>query len=207
VAGIAPDRLLERVQSITLQDSAETRDTSAAARLQSWRTATEIAVNHPLFGEGFRALWIREIWESFYGQGYLAVQDAHSIYFEVLGEHGFLGLGLYLLLLANTMLTLGRVRRRWRGDAQHAYLAGYAEMTQTALYPYLAAGAFLGVAYFDLYFLLVATSAILAALSAKAEAGAAESSEPVPVAPLPAGSGLAPLTGRRPRIRGNPTHA
>jgi hypothetical protein len=42
-------------------------------------------------------------------------------------------------------------------------------MTQLALYPYLVAGAFLGVAYFDLYFLLVGTSAVLHTLSLQAE--------------------------------------
>ena len=38
-------------------------------------------------------------------------------------------------------------------------------MTRLALYPYLVAGASLGVAYFDLYFLLVGASAVLWSLS------------------------------------------
>jgi hypothetical protein len=43
-------------------------------------------------------------------------------------------------------------------------------MTQLALYAFLVAGAFLGVAYFDLYFLLIAASVMLHVLSLQAQA-------------------------------------
>jgi O-antigen ligase len=99
----------------------------------------------------------------------LRMTDAHSLYFEVLGEHGFLGLGLYLLVLVTTLVSLSRIRKRWRGHAEYGYLANYAEMTQLCLYPYLIAGAFITVAYFDLYFYFIASSVVLRSLSAQAE--------------------------------------
>jgi len=117
------------------------------------------------------------------------VRDAHSLYFEVLSEHGFLGFGLYLLVLAGTLLTLRRIRKQWRGHAEYGYLSNYAEMTQLCLYPYLVVGAFLTVAYFDLYFYFVAASVTLRALSDQAEKALAP--EPVrvrrawPVTPSP----------------------
>ena len=41
------------------------------------------------------------------------VHDVHSIYFEILGEHGFVGLALFLLLGAFTWLSATRkIRRR-----------------------------------------------------------------------------------------------
>jgi hypothetical protein len=43
-------------------------------------------------------------------------------------------------------------------------------MTRLGLVPYLVSGASLGVAYFDLYFLMVGTSAILWSLSEQAVA-------------------------------------
>jgi putative inorganic carbon (HCO3(-)) transporter len=175
LAPLAPDRLWERFASIGAQESAETRDDSAKGRLEAWRTAWNIALDRPFTGAGFRALWNDDLWFRYYGDDFLASRDAHSLFFEVLAEHGFLGLMLYLSILCNILLTLRRIRRRWRKHPDYAYLSNYAEMTQLCLYVYLVSGAFLGVAYFDLYFNLVAASFVLYALSteaAKATAGA-----------------------------------
>ncbi len=168
-APLVPAHLWERIQSISQQEEVETRDTSAAGRLEAWQTAWNIALVRPVTGGGFRVLWNSDVWLNYHEGSFLAVRDAHSLYFEVLSEHGFLGLALYLAVVVNTLLTLGRVCRRWRAHAEHGYLSRYAEMIQLALYPYLVAGAFLGVAYFDLYFHLVSTSILLQALSAQAE--------------------------------------
>lgn len=183
-----PQGLKDRIGSIAEQDSSETRDGSVAGRLDAWHTASQIAAANPVFGEGFRALWNRQIWETFYGRDFYAARDAHSIYFELLAEQGIAGLVLYLAILTCTLLNLRSLRRRWRGDPEHGYIAHYAEMIQLSLYPFLISGAFLGVAYFDLYFLLVAVSASLAALSVKAEravAAAAAPSVPAVRAPRP----------------------
>ena len=182
-APLAPDRLWERIQSIGEQDSAETRDQSVQGRFEAWRTAWNIALDRPFIGAGFRALWSNEIWATYYGPVFLQVRDAHSLYFEVLEEHGFVGIGLYLLVLASTLLTLRRIRKRWLGHAEYGYLAYYAEMTQLCLYPFMVAGAFITVAYFDLYFYFVAASVTLRALSDEAEKALAPE----------------PVRGRRPR--------
>jgi len=164
-----PQNLWERIESIRDQESEETRDTSVQGRFEAWRTAWNIAVDHPFTGGGFRALWSEEIWLRYFGQGFLQVRDVHSLYFEVLSEHGFLGLSLYLSVLGGTLVNLRRLRRRWRNHPEHGYIANYAEMTQLCLYPYLVAGAFITVAYFDLYFYFVASSEMLRALSNAAE--------------------------------------
>jgi hypothetical protein len=52
-------------------------------------------------------------------------------------------------------------------------------MTQLCLYPFMIAGAFITVAYFDLYFYFIASSVTLGALSDKAEKALAP--EPVRV--------------------------
>lgn len=177
-APLLPQRLWDRIGSISGQESAETRDTSVEGRLQAWTTALHIATARPFTGGGFRALWNEDIWQRYHPGDYLKARDAHSVYFEVLGEHGFVGLGLYLAIMLSTLATLRRVRKRWRGHPKHGYLSRYAEMTQLSLYSFIVAGAFLGVAYFDLYFHLVATSAVLQVLSAQA----LRETAPVPVA-------------------------
>jgi len=173
---VMPARLRDRISSIGEQKSADTRDISVAGRIEAWETATQIALRHPFFGEGFRALWQPDLWTKFYGYDFTAARDAHSLYFEVMAEHGFLGLGLYLVVVGDTLIILTRVTRRWRDDPTHGYLSKYAEMTRLGLFPYLVTGASLGVAYFDLFFLMVGLSAILWSLSeeAAAEVSAAE---------------------------------
>jgi putative inorganic carbon (HCO3(-)) transporter len=196
-----PDRLSERISSIGEQEKEETRDGSAQGRIQAWQTAWNIAVDRPLTGAGFRALWHEGIWLKYYHGDRLAVRDAHSLYFELLEEHGFLGLGLYLLVLVSTLVSLRRIRKRWRGHPEHGALANYAEMTQLGLYPFMVAGAFLTVAYFDLYFAFIATSVMLRRLSEEAEKAVATEPAPLAVRTAPA----APLVVARARRRPLPS--
>ena len=176
---LLPSNLWERIQSIGEQQSVETRDGSVKGRIEAWTAAWNIAVDRPFTGAGFRALWSADIWNAYFGGNYQTVRDTHSLYFEVLSEHGFPGFGLYIVVLASTMATLRRIRKRWRGHAEYGYLSSYAEMTQLCLYPFLVAGAFITVAYFDLYFYFVASSVSLHALSDQAEKALAP--EPVRV--------------------------
>jgi len=178
-APLAPERLWMRISSITDQESDETRDTSTVGRLQSFETAWNVAVNNPFTGAGFWALWNPDVWNMYYGPDYRKAFDAHSIYFEVLSEHGLFGFGLYMGALVSTLLTLRRLRKRWRSHPEHGYLSRYAEMTQLSLYPFIVCGAFIPYAYFDLYFLLLATTTMLFALSKVAER--AEVPSPAPL--------------------------
>jgi len=181
---LAPQALKDRIASIKEQESAETRDGSVAGRIQAWTTSWRIATQHPIAGEGFRALWNEDIWNEYFGYNYFVVRDVHSLYFEVMSEHGLVGFGLYLAIMASALVTLGSVRRKWKGHPEHGYLSHYAEMNQLAIYPFLVAGAFLSFAYFDLYFLLVGTSTILKVLSVRAAATVAETATP-PIAAKP----------------------
>lgn len=182
-APLLPARLWDRIQSIGEQESEETRDRSTQGRLDAWRVAWDIALERPFTGAGFRVMWNEDTWNIYYGSKLgIHVQrstDAHSLYFELLAEQGFVGFGLYLFILVSTLLTLRRTRKRWRGHAEHGYLANYAEMTQLCLYPFLVGGAFITVAYFDLYFYFVASSVMLRSLSDQAE----QSLAPAPAAP------------------------
>lgn len=202
-APLAPDRLWQRITSIELQDTAETRDDSAKGRLEAWTTAWNIAVDRPFTGGGFRALWDPFVWQRYYGDNFLKARDAHSLYFEVLSEHGFLGLGLYFAVIISTLLTLRRIRKRWRKDPAHGYLSHYAEMAQLSLYPYLVAGAFLTVAYFDIYFTLVGSSMVLHALSANAEqaARATAPAQTPPARAVPVRRRTLPPMAPRPQLR------
>jgi hypothetical protein len=82
--------------------------------------------------------------------------DAHSVYFELMAEHGFIGLGLFLVLGISTFLTCGKIARRTRRSPDDAWMNELARMLQVSFVGYAAAGAFLGLAYFNYLYALVA---------------------------------------------------
>jgi len=211
-APLAPQRLWERLGSIKQQESEETRDMSTVGRLQSFQTAWNIAVHRPFTGEGFRAMWNEDIWAIYFGPSYYKAFDAHSLYFEVLGEHGLLGFGLYIGALVSTLISLGRLRKRWRDHPEYGYISRYADMTQLSLYPFMLSGAFIPFAYFDLYYLLLAGGSMLYVLSQQAERAEAAKAEAQrvetarlapprrrPLAPRPSPAAIPTRPRQRPR--------
>jgi putative inorganic carbon (HCO3(-)) transporter len=209
-APLAPDNLWERIESIQSQGDVQTQDTSTKGRLEAWTVALRVALDSPFTGGGFRILWNDEVWDRYLQKEYLSVRDAHSLYFEVLSEQGFPGLALYLAMLIATLLTLRRLRKRWRKDPEHGYISHYAEMTQLSLYPFMVAGAFIGVAYFDLFFFMVATTAVLRGLASQAETATAPAAVPAQApsaAPIRARRRLAPSARLRPGLNPRRRHA
>ena len=133
----------ERMQTI----GAYSQDGSAMGRINAWQMATHLA-NDRFLGGGFY-IYTDEIFAR-----YAPVPDdvhaAHSIYFQILGEHGYVGLILFLLVGLFTFMTAIRIRReaQRRDDARWLYhLAG---MMQVSMIGYAVGGAFLSLAYFDL---------------------------------------------------------
>lgn len=176
----APQQWVERMQ--TLEDYQA--DESANLRLMSWRMALLIAADRPLVGGGFRVFVNRATYDIYmpeYPRGF--GHDAHSIYFNLLGEHGWIGLGLFVLLVTLSMFRLYGVRRLARARPEIAWAANYAHMLQASLATYLVTGAFLSAAYFDLAYQLLILAPLLHFLAVRqlAEADAAVVAAPLPV--------------------------
>jgi len=154
---IMPQQWFDRMASI--RDYHE--DASALGRLNAWNMAINLAQHRPLGGgfETFRA----EMFAA-YAPEPERVHDAHSIYFEVLGEHGFFGLFLFVVLGLMTWRSASVVIRHCRGDPEKQWAVHLAAMIQVSLVGYASAGAFLGLAYFDYYYTLVAVIVVLKTL-------------------------------------------
>jgi len=129
------------------------QDASAEGRINAWKMAFNLAKDRPL-GAGFEAF--RPGMFAIYAPDPGNVHDSHSIYFEVLGEHGFFGLFLFLMLGLMTWRTASWIIKRARGDPENRWAADLAAMVQVSLVGYASAGAFLGLANFDLYYTLIA---------------------------------------------------
>lgn len=133
-------------------------DESAMGRINAWQFAWNVAQTH-LFGGGFRT-FTKEMF-LVHAPDPTDVHDAHSIYFEVLGEQGFPGLAIFLGILLTTLWRLERLRKRSPRDPSLGWARDLAEMIQFALLGYLFGGAFLGLAYFDLPYYLIISAILL----------------------------------------------
>jgi probable O-glycosylation ligase (exosortase A-associated) len=144
----------------TLQNAKQTD--SGETRLQSWEFSANVALHRPLLGGGFNVYRSTSMWERFGPEDALP-RAVHSIYFRVLGEQGFIGLGLFIALLLTSWRNCSRVRKRTRDDPQMRWAFDMASMLQVSLVAFMAAGAFLPMTYFDLSYQLMALSALLSA--------------------------------------------
>lgn len=81
----------------------------------------------------------------------------HSSYFEMLGEQGWVGLGLWLWLHLAGLWQMERIRRRWRNrtEAGEGWQAPLASALQVGQAIYLVGSLFVGIAYQPFMFLLV----------------------------------------------------
>jgi len=170
------------------------QDDSAMGRLDAWTFATRMALARPLVGGGF---------QSFTPQSYQRFapdvvrdngryQDAHSIWFEMLGEHGFVGLALFLAVGMAGWRTASLVIRRTRDRPELKWAGDLAAMIQVSFIGYAAAGTFLGLAYFDFYYHLLAILVVLQARVARAEKAEEGSGAPAATSARP---GLAATGG------------
>ena len=123
------------------------QDQSAMGRIEAWKMTTNLA-NHNLLGGGFD-IYRPEIYAK-YAPEALQQQGAHSIYFSVLGEHGYVGLLLFLMIWVMAFRTAGQIRRDAKKREETAWLHSLASMCQVSLVGYLVGGAFLALSYFDL---------------------------------------------------------
>jgi putative inorganic carbon (HCO3(-)) transporter len=133
-------------------------DESAQLRLNAWRFAVTLASEYPVTGGGFDT-FTPELYNRFTPS--LRFAGPHSIYFQLLGEQGFVGLGLFLLLIARMWLRTRRLRLYARGQPGLSWVEDYTFIIQGGLAAYMVSGAFLPRAYFDLFYLFVASTVIL----------------------------------------------
>lgn len=139
-------------------------DESAEGRLNAWHFAIELTKQYPITGGGFET-FDPELFEQITPG--LRFAGPHSIYFEMLGEHGYVGLGLFLLTLGSCFYSLRHLRRQVRPHPSLRWIASYSDMLEVCLFGYVVSGAFLPRAYFDLWFELAIGTALLKILYRK----------------------------------------
>lgn len=144
----APASWHERMGTIETYD----QDASAMGRINAWMMAFRLA-NDRLTGGGF-VPWTPENFAK-YADVADDVHAAHSIYFGVLGDHGWPGLILFVAIAVAALLSVSRALKICRVAPELGWLAQMLAMVQVSLIVFLVGGSFYSLAYFDLYWNLV----------------------------------------------------
>jgi len=157
---LLPDSWFERMNTI---ENAE-EDGSFMDRVISWKMCILIAIDNPIFGGGLRAVEDYYIWHSYTADFDLVsfipspppgrIYAAHSMFFQVLGDVGFVGLAIYLCLLATVFLKTGSLIRKAKKYQVGDWVIHLLKMIQVSLFVYCTSGALISAAHTELLFFL-----------------------------------------------------
>lgn len=162
-------------------------DGSAMGRVMIWKASLQMGLALPWTGPGFYSMYTQSVLNEL-APGIRALA-AHSIWLEVIGEHGFptflVWLGIIVAGIVYSLRIAGLARRnpelQWAGDL--------ARMAQVSVVAYASAGSFVSLSYWDLFW------AIMVVLAATYHIAASSLRQPVTAAPRQAsvaGSGWTP---------------
>ena len=174
---VMPESWTSRMNTIKTYD----QDESALGRINAWWMAWNLALDRFPIGGGF-AVYELDVFAR-----YAPIPEpraAHSIYFQVLGEHGFGGLFLFMTIWGLAWICANAILRKARDRKDLEWARDLAAMSQVSLIGYLVGGAFLSLSYFELPFYIVVLLVVLRRL-VDAETAAKPrpvASKPVPVA-------------------------
>ena len=153
--GFMPDEWTDRMRSI----ESYKEDGSAMGRINAWTMAFNVANDRPLVGGGFELYTPRTFAK--YAPDPNDVHAAHSIYFQILGEHGYVGLVLFLTIGFVAWSNGSRVIRISRLDADKKWAGDLARAIQVSLIGYAVGGAFVNIGYWEIqYYEIIGLMAI-----------------------------------------------
>lgn len=155
-----PDSWFNRMDTIQTYD----KDASAMGRVNAWEYAIN-AANHNLLGMGFDS-WSLETF-MLYAPNPTDWHAAHSIYFSILADHGWLGLSMFLLIIYLTWSRLKNLIKYADNKPELNEFYLLAKMLQVSFIAYFSGGAFLSISYFDLPWHLISFVVILTRIIAE----------------------------------------
>jgi probable O-glycosylation ligase (exosortase A-associated) len=141
-----PESWFDRMNTISTYEE----DASAMGRINAWKTAINIANDRPLVGGGFE-LYSQATFAR-YAPDPEDVHAAHSVYFQMLGEHGYVGL---LIFLSLGLAAWGAARRTIaiaRTKPEHTWAGQLARAFQVSLVGYAVGGMFVNIGYWDMIY-------------------------------------------------------
>lgn len=178
-----PKAFVERMGTIQNHQA----DSSASTRVAVWNWTMEYVKTHPMGGgfEAYRQNQIQYEKVEAVGEGNNVTLKTtiekdkarayHSAYFEMLGEQGYFGLGLWLLINLAGLFRMEVIRQRYKKadpDGGEAWIAPLASALQSAHIVYLLGAFFIAIAFQPFVYMLIGAQIGLDTYTAKKRAAA-----------------------------------
>ncbi len=128
-------------------------DGSSTERLVLWGISWQLALQRPLVGSGFTGPYSREVVDTVAPDG--PARAVHSIWFELLGEHGFLTFFVWLGLTVAGLWYATALVRLGASEPALAWAGDLGRMARLSIAVYLVSGSFLSLSYWDFYWTLL----------------------------------------------------
>jgi probable O-glycosylation ligase (exosortase A-associated) len=167
---LMPDEWMNRMNTVETAD----QDSSFMHRVISWKIGTLVAMDN-FFGGGFNVNENASTWQKysseFYKLDFISTPPppdivgfklaTHSLYFQVLSNHGFIGLFVFLMMLLISYLKVSRVVSVAVKNNLQKWVVDLAKMLKLSLVSYAVSGAAVNVAYMDFLYAIFAMITVL----------------------------------------------
>jgi putative inorganic carbon (HCO3(-)) transporter len=155
IAPFLPNRVNDRYSELKNYEE----EASAQSRFWNWEFCTRVGLANPMLGAGFD-YYSLEAYERFFPEFMQhwpgKVWSCHNTWLTIFGEHGLVGFGLWISLLTCSLFSLATIRSRTRHSQESFFWQQLTDLLLGSLVVYMVSGTFLDMAYFDLYYQLVA---------------------------------------------------
>lgn len=207
VVYFAPERWFDRMNTIQEAD----QDSSFMTRVIAWKASFLLALDHPILGGGITAITHDSSWSYYTAVQRFAQLDfiptpepgikpraAHSVYFQLVADVGFVGLGIFLLIMLRAWLSCSKLIKQTKGIQELEWINNLARAFQVSLLAYAVSGAALNMAYFEMYYVLIILISVQETLVAQYKQAQAAGGTPAPGAPGTAATGPGSQPAPRP---------
>ena len=158
----APEGWFNRMSTIEEAD----KDGSFMGRVIAWKISLLLALDYPIMGGGITAIQNDAMWSHyaarFHELDFIPTPEpsvnphaAHSVYFQLLADVGFVGLGIFLLILLRAWLSCSKLIRQTKGIPELEWINNLSRAFQMSLVAYTVSGAALNMAYFEMYYVII----------------------------------------------------
>jgi putative inorganic carbon (HCO3(-)) transporter len=185
----APDKWFDRMDTIQTYE----QDSSVSSRLWMWRVSWTVALERPVLGGGFHWGWnvpyTNAVLAGSRLDPFVKPRAAHSIWFQQLGDHGFIGLGLLVGFFVIAVVDARWLIRNTKAvNPGLAWANHFGRMLQASMVGFGVGGITLSLNMYDGFYALVMLGAAarrLVAADLAAQARATRTSKPLRPTPLP----------------------
>ena len=165
---LMPESWRQRINSIERYQE----DESVRGRFDAWNYALRVAMDRPMVGGGVASTENKAVFHR-YVPGRPA-RAAHSIYFQVLGDQGFIGLGIFMAICLAGLLNTRTIIKLSQRRPEFSWAFHLGRMMQVSFISYLVGGAGLSMAYYTVFYVSVVVVSTVKAMLLRAEHAAAE---------------------------------